>query len=191
MAPLRAVVYRFGFLDLPWTAVLAAARDGRLPIGLRDQNSAGSLVDGLLVADDDATRRLLLSFRLEGAEDAPSVLSILETKRFLGASINDVVRLAATGYLTRRGDKKWHRHLTRESVEAFRKRYMLTGEIAKRVGCGCRAVRVRMQDLGVAPICTLNDNRLAVWNRQEVAGVLPSTSSRDVADFQNGSGPAP
>ncbi len=65
MAPLRDVVDRLGFLGLPWAEVLAAAKDGRLPVELRERSSASSIVEGLLAADDDATRRRLLSFRQE------------------------------------------------------------------------------------------------------------------------------
>ena len=56
---------------------------------------------------------------------------------------------------------------------AIRDRYMLTAEVAQRLGCRNRDVRARMAAHGVESAFVLRDDRGLVWSRETVKDVLP------------------
>ena len=100
----------------------------------------------------------------------PDKTNAHEAAVYLGCTESAITQFVNLTILPTNGDHKWK--LNRADVEEFRRRYMLSNEIAIRCGCLAHQVKPMLAQMGVHPQHRAINIMMLIWNRKQVERAL-------------------
>lgn len=183
LAPRNAVrlskaVKRAAVADVPWESIFRAILDGRIRVYLHPSEDNSALTTSVALAQaDDLAPSLDCRPAAASLADPLGRVNTHEAAALLGSSEAFLAAAVRVGLLATNGCKAWK--LDRATVLAFKASYVLTAEVAHRLGCRYRDVRTRMARFGVAPAHEIASDKHLIWNREKVERAIEA-ATRDV-----------
>ena len=107
------------------------------------------------------------------AEDGHGAVVTVRTAALrLGVPAEVAYDLIRDGWIPAHVDPRGMTGVTMDALRSFRDRHMLTGEVARLAGWGCRATAGRLARLGVVPAARFGRTRSSLWDRDAVRSAL-------------------
>ncbi len=166
---LSKAVKRAGVDPVPWPAIYQAILSGALKVHLHP--GRGNVTIGTSLAVSDAAEIAPIIRAATGAQvDRSERLNTEEAAVRIGTTEAAVSMLIATGALRTNGRTEWK--VDRAAVEEFKHKYVMTREVAQRMGCRGKNVRKLLLKDGVAPAFGGANGQRLLWLRAEVEKVI-------------------
>ncbi|WP_036289741.1 hypothetical protein [Methylosinus sp. PW1] len=153
-----------------WYGILQAIIDGRLRVVAKPSPSNSALTASLYIVDSSELTPFLTATTTIHDGKERGRMYVHEAAAYLNSTKGAISGFIKSGLLSTNGSTQYKLDWT--AVDAFRREYILTNEIAHRCGWKYIDVRTKLAAASIEPVTYVSRNKNLVWPRASVEAAI-------------------